>query len=507
MSRNAFSPDILPVPPATPTRDVAADAVFRDSAFEDNKRSAVHRWVPWIAGFSAGFVADTFRHYLPDPDRRGALVLEPFSGVGTTLVEGLLHGYDVAGFEVNPFAALASRVKTQAFRLDAEAVRLGLLAFEHKTRQRTEAVDCAFLAGTNINQCLPAPRTAPPPAFRSRVPFFSPAVERKALHSLDVIQELPGADIRDLFLLAFGAVMVQFSNYSYEPSLGSRVAAGKAEIPNADVVGIITAKMKTILDDLAGYGDAMRRHRPPPTARLFSESSLALPGRLPPASADIVVTSPPYLNNYHYIRNTRPQLFWLNFIAAPSELKRIENENFGKYWQTVRDAPLASLNFRLPDLEERIAAIAAMHPEKGVYGGKGWANYAVEYFNDCERICRGLEYVLKPGGRAVFVLGNSITQGVEPPTDRIFGAIGELRGLELENIHLLRTKRVGNSILNSSVRNGETTRAILYETAVVLKKPMSHRPAGPRHHCLPGRLNMAVGVKRDDRFLASVPQD
>jgi hypothetical protein len=65
---------------------------FRDSAFDQNKRDAVHRWVPWIAGFSAGFVADTFRHYLPDSERRDVVVLEPFSGVGTTLVEGLLHG-------------------------------------------------------------------------------------------------------------------------------------------------------------------------------------------------------------------------------------------------------------------------------------------------------------------------------------------------------------------------------------------------------------------------------
>ena len=82
----------------------------------------------------------------------------------------------------------------------------------------------------------------------------------------------------------------------------------------------------------------------------------------------------------------------------------------------------------------------------------------------------GLQYALKPGAAAVFVLGNSITQGIELATDRYFGQIGELCGLELEDIHVLRTKRVGNSVVNSSVRNGQPTKADLYETAVVLRK-------------------------------------
>lgn len=444
---------------------------FRDSAFEQNKHDSVHRWVPWIAGFSGGFVADAFRHYLPAPDRRDVTILEPFSGVGTTLVEGLLHGYDVIGFEVNPFAALACRVKTTAYQLEPSDLLHALLAFEHKARQRTDALDAAFDAGANPASCLPAPKSVPPPKFQSRVPFFSPTVERKVLHSLDVIRELPDAPIRDLALLAFGAVMVRFSNYSYEPSLGSRVAAGKQEIHNADVVGILAAKLRSMYDDILTYRAAMSRFCPPPGARVLVRSSLDLGDTLPPASVDLVVTSPPYLNNYHYIRNTRPHLFWLNFVAAPSELKRIERENFGKYWQTMRDAPRVSLTFRLPELEERLELIAAQHPEKGVYGGGGWANYAVEYFNDCHRICVGLRHALKPGCRAVFVLGNSITQGVELPTDRYFGRIAELCGLELTDIHVLRTKRVGNSVVNSSVRNGEATKAVLYETAVVLKTP------------------------------------
>ncbi len=460
-----------PLPVRAPAVAEEVSPLFRDSAFEDNKQSSVHRWVPWIAGFSAGFVADTFKHYLPDPERRDVTVLEPFSGVGTTLVEGLRHGYDVIGFEVNPFAALASRVKCTAFRLEPECLRQNIIVFEHKARGRTATLDHAFTAGDDARSCLPRPRSASPPGFRSRVPFFSPTVERKVLHCLDVIREMPQAELRELALLAFGAVMVRFSNYSFEPSLGSRAAAGKPEIANADVVGAISTKLTAMHEDLQSYRAAMLSYRPLPTAKVLAQSSLDLAAAIPAGSIDLVVTSPPYLNNYHYIRNTRPHLFWLDFVAAPSELKQIEVVNFGKYWQTVRDAPRAQLDFRLPELEERIEAISRQHPEKGGYGGQGWANYAVEYFGDCRRICEGLRHALKPGTAAVFVLGNSIMQGIELPTDRYFGQIGELCGLQLEDIHLLRKKRVGNSVVNSSVRNGEPSKATLYETAVVLRKP------------------------------------
>lgn len=37
---------------------------FRDPAFSENKTQPLHRWVPWIAGFSAQFVQDCFETFL-----------------------------------------------------------------------------------------------------------------------------------------------------------------------------------------------------------------------------------------------------------------------------------------------------------------------------------------------------------------------------------------------------------------------------------------------------------
>jgi len=445
--------------------------IFRDPAFEQNKRHAIHRWVPWIAGFSADFVVDALRRYLPDEAGKNICVLDPFAGVGTTLVESIRHGYNAIGFEINPFAALAARVKCTAFLLDPASVRAHIVTFEQRARRLTKAIDQAWARGDDLARLLPAPASRPPAAFRSRVPFFSPAVERKVLHCLDLIHAVPDPQVRDLMLLAFGSILVHVSNYSYEPSLGSRSAVGKADVLNADVAGLLSARLYDMEHDIIVYRRDMMQFQPLPEGKVINDDSRQMRRMIPDSSIDIVITSPPYLNNYHYIRNTRPHLFWLNFVSQPSDLKRFEEANFGKYWQTVRDKAAPTLLFHLADLDQTIEEISSKNQEKGVYGGRGWANYVIEYFNDCYHMNQNLYYVLKPGARAVFVGGNSIIQGVNVRTDQFLGRIGEICGLEVETIHTLREKRVGNSIINSSVRNGKSCHSTLYEAAVVMRKP------------------------------------
>jgi len=95
-------------------------AAFRDPAFADNKNLPIHRWVPWIAGYSASFVDDAISTYLAN--RKAAVVLDPFCGVGTTLLQAVLRGHNAIGFEINPYPALAGRVK-----LSASAINLAEL--------------------------------------------------------------------------------------------------------------------------------------------------------------------------------------------------------------------------------------------------------------------------------------------------------------------------------------------------------------------------------------------
>jgi len=425
---------------------------FRDPAFGENKSLPIHRWVPWIAGYSASFVDDVILAYLSH--RKMALVLDPFCGVGTTLLQAVWRGYETVGFEINPYPALAARAK-----LNAPTINLSQF-------------DAALASMRKASAKWPneaPPESIKPPPLKSRLPFFSPNVERQVLQALAFINRIEPTPVANLFRAAFGAVMVSFSNYSYEPSLGSRPAAGKPLIEDADVGRVLMTKLHQMRTDIIWVREEMEGRRLG-TGKVINANFFKENGQLKTGTVDLMITSPPYMNNYHYVRNTRPQLYWLNLISSPQEQKYLETNNFGQYWQTVRDSEPVELKFENHELGEIICELRETRTDKGAYGGPGWANYVVSYFNDSFRFMTALKRVLARGGVGVIVIGNSIIQGINIRTENILGEIGEMQGLILEGVHCIREKRVGASITRSSVRQGERTKAILSESAVVVRK-------------------------------------
>lgn len=446
-----MQPTLFGAPPATNG--------FRDSSFGKNKHLPLHRWVPWVAGFSAEFVEDCIRAYLPTK-LDTVWILDPFAGVGTTLVESYLGGLNVVGFEINPYAALATKLKLNALKISIDPLMRQVRIFE-RFMQRAEN-------GSRKRE----PVSKVPTGFRGRTQLFSPQVERKVLLALDFINSIDDTTARDIFRLALGSVMVSFSNYSYEPSLTRRAAVGKPNIEDANVGLSVSAKLHLMLEDIGWVQGHMKTLAYHPRSRVFSKSVFSALDCLDDRNfVDLLVTSPPYLNNYHYPRNTRPQLHWLGLAAGPGYGAARENESFGKFWQTVRENEPVDLAFRMPELKDVIDTIRRQNQEKGGYGGPGWANYAATYFNDTYTFCRIMAQLLKPNAVSIVVLGNSIIQGVEVKTDYFFGKIGELAGLKFEDNHLLRNKRTGSSIIQSSVRVAEANaKTVLYESGVVLRR-------------------------------------
>jgi DNA modification methylase len=429
-------------------------STFADLAFSGNKSLPIHRWVPWIAGFSSEFVASALDRHL----NNSGIILDPFAGVGTTLVEAVLRGHDAVGFEINPYAALACELKVNAHQANVKVLEEESLRF-WSFYQTARATDYA-------------PHSSYPRGFKTRSTFYSPRVLHKVLVIRDFIETVQNARIRDFFRLAFASTMVRYSNYSYEPSLGRRTSAGKENVKDFPVGEAILAKLEEMKEDIAWFRNTIPDNANP-NARIICDSFFHSSDYLTPESIDLIVTSPPYLNNYHYIRNTRPQLYWLDYAQHPNDLKGLEQSNFGKYWQTVRANASVQLEFSLPntDIIERLETLSNANTDKGVYGGRGWANYAASYFNDCYRFMLEIKQLLKLGGTALVVIGNSILQGILIPTDQYFGKIAEYVGLELVNIDVPRAARVGNSIIRSDVRVAKAkAKHRLYEAVVEIRK-------------------------------------
>ncbi|MBI4337490.1 MAG: hypothetical protein HY683_06650 [Chloroflexi bacterium] len=285
---------------------------------------------------------------------------------------------------------------------------------------------------------------------------------------MDFIQGLP-KPVQDVFRVALASVMVEFSNYTYEPSLGSRTAAGKTLVTNAPVGQTVSEKLGQIVEDIEALQLEVAQQGRKPRSHVYCASFFDAKRFVRSETVDLVVTSPPYMNNYHYVRNTRPQLFWTGLITSVSGLKRLEEENFGKFWQTVRASAPVPLQFHLPSLEQAIRDVSQMNPDRGVYGGGGWANYIASYMNDLYRFCGLLAELLRIGGTAVIVVGNSVIQGKEIKVEEYLCEIAASQKLSVVSVVKLRT-RVGSSIVNSGARLAGASKPSLYDAAVVLRR-------------------------------------
>lgn len=107
-----------------------------DSLMDQKPTSREHRFhalCPYFAMFPPKFAREQILTYT----KRGELVLDPFSGRGTTALEAILNGRRAIGLDINPVAALVAQAKVQGPTLKTMLHRLAELEADWKTIRRS----------------------------------------------------------------------------------------------------------------------------------------------------------------------------------------------------------------------------------------------------------------------------------------------------------------------------------------------------------------------------------
>ncbi|MCI4367442.1 MAG: site-specific DNA-methyltransferase, partial [Thermoplasmata archaeon] len=97
---------------------IPVGAFSGDIQFRPNAEEAVHRWWPYVQGFSAGFVREILRRHAIG---RGHTVLDPFAGSGTVPVAARMEGAGAIGVELMPISAFVAAAK-QRWEVDPGAL-------------------------------------------------------------------------------------------------------------------------------------------------------------------------------------------------------------------------------------------------------------------------------------------------------------------------------------------------------------------------------------------------
>jgi hypothetical protein len=289
--------EALDVAPAPEPRD---DGIVED----DPDRVHVHGFHTYPARMHPATAARLVRATTSE----GAVVLDPFCGSGTVLVEAMIAGRRGAGTDLNPLAVRLAALKTA--RLDAaERDAIGQAA-----RSAGAFADDRRVRRAGATRRYPQEDVA---SFDPHV-FLELDSLRAGVAGLDLAPR-----VRSALELVFSAILVKVSRRASDTATGAvpraprRLAAG---YPSR----LFVKKADELVQRIAALEALLPAAVPPARVELDDAARLRT---IPASTIDAVVTSPPYVATYDYVEHHALRLRWLDldprgFVAGEIGARR-----------------------------------------------------------------------------------------------------------------------------------------------------------------------------------------
>lgn len=406
--------------------------------FTSNFWEHVHRWAPYIQGFSASFVQSILDQH--KDDYQSPVILDPFAGCGTVLVQSKLNGYKSIGTELNPLLKFIADAKVNSWDVDPE------LLFE-------------------TFSYIPKDLRTPAPEFLKSENHFNTGV----LKNLEVlkggIDSIPvktkkQVKIKNIILLAFSSILIDCSNLKRTPCLG--YWKDKKVANNAPWI-LIEQKIKDICNDLTILQKDFKEN-------IKTENNAILANAMEyrhEDSFDLVITSPPYMNGLDYVMNYKIEMAWLGFTKASKDAKKVKDslvvcDNVSR--GLIKSFAKSNSKYTNSWIENIKVNIAENIERRGNYRRNDMPYIVHKYFDDMYKVMNTITNSLNQNGRFILVVGDSLIADVYVPTDLILAKIGRELGLTIEKIEKARNRHSGQ------IRNYK-----LRETIVTLKKEARKR--------------------------------
>lgn len=408
----------------------------------------VHNWFNFVLGYSP-----EFPHFMLDKFglTSESVVLDPFTGSGTTQVAARSRGISTIGVEANDYFHFAASTKL----LWTPKTRDLQIALEHITtryRRRRPTIiwgdaryDVKGRGKQKLSKFLADNRPAMlDPRYMSDAALGQFLLIRKIFETYS----WPSRSVRQVFEFALSAILVPCSNIRYGPGFGISKKAREV-----DVLNVFREKVLRIAEDLR-QPEIMSNRKV--GSRVILGDARSLSSIIEQNSIDAMITSPPYPGDHEYTKHSRIELIWCEMANSKSEFQMIKKRMLrGSTTNVYREDSLGELVRSISSIRAVTDEIDVRLKTDGATSGfeKLYTKLIWEYFGGMYLVFREAKKVLKPGAPFSLLVSDSHAfKMVHIATGDLLSEVAKLAGFtsfEQDVWQLKKTTSHGYSLAES----------------------------------------------------------
>lgn len=380
---------------------------LNSTTFQDNMKLPIHRWYRYTAGFSGAWVGNLLEQWKLEGRRH---VIDPFAGSGTVMVESMMHGIDSYGVESNPYVFNIAQAKLQWASIDYTILHRECLDVLKRAKKidisRTEYPEL-------ISRCFPS----------------------ETLKRLEALK-LSCFDVKDEVARNFVWFIITSILRSTSPvgtAQWQYIQPNKSKSKVIDPFVAYGEKLSEITDDILLLKGIYGKDSASDVLKEDARNIISIPD----GWADMVITSPPYANNYDYADAMRLEMLFWNDIDGWKDLQDKVSVNLVRactqHVSTLRKSVSGILESNLlsPIHDEIVEKYSLLANERENHGGK--KNYHMmiaAYFYDMAQVFMSLNRVTSDNCKMCFVIGDSAPYGIYIPVDEWLGRLAQAAGFD-----------------------------------------------------------------------------
>lgn len=349
-----------------------------------------------IHRYPAKFIPQLARRIIEEYSNKGEIILDPFCGSGTALLEARLVERHAIGVDLNPVAYYVSKVKTNP--INPQQLKKMWDKFSHKLSP---------IFGFNMVEPYPLPEKA--------LEVLSAWIPEKQLQDMrrlfTLIMGVDDEQFKDFLLVAFSNIQKNCSWWLMKSVKPTRDF--KKKVP--DVIPTFVKQVEKMIKKNNQLWEVLKHSKT--WVRVFKADTRQLSSFVRD-TVDLILFSPPYVTSYEYVDVHKLSIIWLEQVKELRELKQ--------YF-------IGSVSARPKNVKVR-SQIAMDIVNELSRKDKRLAKAVKTYFEDMQLSFEEMDKVLKDGGVVAIVIGNTKLKSVDVKNAEVFAEMFMNMGYELERV-------------------------------------------------------------------------